>query len=461
MGLSTLQENYHASVGVYYTLKRKHNPTKGLWACFDRYYKVRSRQNSAYKTVMKSFTGENFPQTGLFCDVSVYCRNSDVPADFVTSGFGDFVKIKCHSLVLATFSEQLGNLLMWCAAANDTSNASNNEGNSDNYVLVLPDTPASEMVKFLDQVIIFSKMQIFFSGKMQQTRPLQVYESLSLMDEEKQGMSLETSAQLMDLFSLKPDNIDLIDLVEPFYPTTLITQASMAPRDGVESEDEEGEAIEDVTLPSDEPEDSQVMQHALDTAPYLKVVVSKIDTEGRRIQREIQQHGEGPKPLSRKKVKPHPVVVPKPVLPKLMVDGGVTYVSHDPPAVTDVRTVALTPRPVQKTFNPAEKENMELEPPQVTVSVGKKRTHADADFAKPNIIAKKSKPGTYSGAKRGRKPGRGGRRGGGGRGGGRKRALHDDGSRSYDESAKKTLMTKFQKTSVLHFESVEDPHDIE
>ena len=104
-------------------------------------------------------------QTGLFCDVSVYCRNSDVPQDFVASGFGDFVKIKCHSLVLATFSEQLGNLLMWCAAANDTSNASDNEGNSDTYVLVLPETPASEMVKFLDQI----------------------YESLALMDEEKQA----------------------------------------------------------------------------------------------------------------------------------------------------------------------------------------------------------------------------------------------------------------------------------
>ena len=42
MGLSTLQENYHANVGVYYTVKRKHHPTKGLWARFDRYYKVKS-----------------------------------------------------------------------------------------------------------------------------------------------------------------------------------------------------------------------------------------------------------------------------------------------------------------------------------------------------------------------------------------------------------------------------------
>ena len=48
MGLSTLQENYHANVGVYYTVKRKHHPTKGLWARFDRYYKVKSIVSHEY-----------------------------------------------------------------------------------------------------------------------------------------------------------------------------------------------------------------------------------------------------------------------------------------------------------------------------------------------------------------------------------------------------------------------------
>ena len=48
MGLTTLQENYLANVGVYYTVKRKHHPTKGLWARFDRYYKVKLNVSHEY-----------------------------------------------------------------------------------------------------------------------------------------------------------------------------------------------------------------------------------------------------------------------------------------------------------------------------------------------------------------------------------------------------------------------------
>ena len=60
----------------------------------------------------------------------------------MASGYGDYVKVKCHSLVLATFSEQLGNLLKWCTSAADNVASADGGGNGDAYVLVLPDTPA-------------------------------------------------------------------------------------------------------------------------------------------------------------------------------------------------------------------------------------------------------------------------------------------------------------------------------
>ena len=73
------------------------------------------------------------------------------------SGYGEFAKVRCHSLVLATFSEQLGNLLMRCPAVNE---AANEVGNSDSYVLVLADTSAAEMVKFLDQVLLKRSIKV-------------------------------------------------------------------------------------------------------------------------------------------------------------------------------------------------------------------------------------------------------------------------------------------------------------